>query len=106
VESTHLVSDLRPAQFAAEPLSSTNMVVGQVERLIDTMEVYRQKLIENDATLKDVQTLVQKMASESESLSSASSTVNEQDGLKTIIDQSLMLTSMEIAKFNSGHYND
>jgi hypothetical protein len=70
------------------------------------MEGYQQKLIEKAATLRDIQTLVQKMASESESLGAVSKTVAEQDGLRAIIDQSLMLTSMEIVRFNSGHYND
>ena len=106
VESTHFISNLRPAQFATEPSPATNAVVDQVRRLIDTMEGYQQKLIEKDATLKDIQTLVHKMESESESLGAASKTVDEQDGLRTIIDQSLMLTSMEIIRFNSGHYND
>jgi hypothetical protein len=49
------------------------MVVDQVKRLIDTMEVYQQKLIENGTTLKDIQPLVQQMKSESESLSATSS---------------------------------
>ena len=105
-ESTLLVSDVRPARFATEPLPSTNMVVDQVQRLIDTMEVYQQKLIENGATLKDIQPLVQQMKSESESLSATSSAVQAKERLKTIVDQSLMLSSMEIAKFNNGDYND
>lgn len=106
VEATHFISNLHPAQFVTESSPSTNAVVDQVSRLIDTMEGYRQKLIEKGATLKDIETLVQKMASESESLGAASSTVDEQDGLRAIIDQSLMLTSMEMVRFNNGHYND
>jgi hypothetical protein len=105
-EATPSLSDVRPARFVTEPLSPTNMVVAQVKQLIDTMEVYQQKLMENGTTLKDIQTQVQKMASESESLSAVAASETEQESLKTIIDQSLMLSSMEIAKFNSGYYND
>lgn len=104
-ESTHLISEIRPAQFATEPLPPQNMVVDRVQQLIDTMEAYQHKLIENGATLKDVQPLVQKMTSQSESLSATSSVVEGQESLKTIINQSLTLASMEIAKFNSGYYN-
>jgi DNA anti-recombination protein RmuC len=82
------------------------MIVERVQRLIDTMGVYQQKLIDHGATLKDMQTLVQKMTSQSESLSATSNTVEGQEGLKTIVNQSLTLASMEIAKFNSGYYND
>ena len=106
LESTRFISNLRPAQFVTEPSPSTSAVVDKVSHLIDTMEGYQQKLIEKGATLRDIETLVQKMTSESESLGAASSAVDEQDGLRAIIDQSLMLTSMEIVKFNSGHYND
>ena len=105
-ESAHLISDIRPAKFSSESLPSANMIVERVQRLIDTMGVYQQKLIDHGATLKDMQTLVQKMTSQSESLSATSNTVEGQEGLKTIVNQSLTLASMEIAKFNSGYYND
>ena len=82
------------------------MLVDRVQRLIDTMGAYQQKLIDSGATLKDIQSLVQKMANESESLSAKSNAVEGQQRLKTIVDQSLTLASMEIAKFNSGYYND
>ena len=105
-ESTRFISQIRPAQFATEPLPSANLVVNQVQRLIDTMEVYQQKLMDSDATLKDIQTLVQKMESQSETVSATSNAVEEQKSLKTIVNQSLTLASMEIAKFNSGYYNN
>ncbi len=105
-ESTRFISEIRPTRFSTESLPSTNRVVDQVQRLIDTMGVYQQKLIESGATLRDIQTLVQQMASQSGSLSAASSAVEEQDSLKTIANQSLTLASMEITRFNSGYYND
>ena len=105
-ESTPFISEIRPVQFATEALPSTNMVVDRVQRLIDTMEAYQHKLIENGATLKDIQALVQKMTSQSESLSAISGAVGEQENLRTIVNQSLMLSSTEIAKYNSGYYND
>ena len=105
-QTVNSLSDVRPARFAEEPLPTANVAVDHVQRLIDTMEVYQQKLTENGATLRGIQKLVQKMASESESLSTVSTAVEEHPSLKTIIDQSLMLSSMEIAKFNSGYYND
>ena len=105
-ESTAFVSDIRPAHFATEPQPSANMVVDRVERLIDTMADYQSKLIENGATLKDMHGLVQQMASQSESLAAISDSVDQTDSLKRIVNQSLMMSSMEIAKYNGGHYND
>ena len=82
------------------------MIVDRVQQLIDTMGVYQQKLTDSGATLKDIQSLVQKMATQSESLSATSNAVEGQKSLKTIVNHSLTLASMEIAKFNSGYYND
>ncbi len=105
-ESAPFLSDIRPAQFSSESLPLEKRLVDRVQRLIDTMGVYQQKLIDSGATLKDIQSLVQQIATESESLSAASTAVEGQNRLKAIVDQSLTLASMEIAKFNSGFYND
>jgi hypothetical protein len=70
------------------------------------MADYQRKLIENGATLKEIQAVVDKMASQNESLSAISGAIGEKERLATIVNQSLMLSSMEIAKYNSGFYND
>ena len=106
IESTAFISQIRPVQFTAESLPSTNMVVDRVQQLIDTMGAYQQKLNDSGATLKEIQPLVEKMTSQSESLGATSSAVEIQESLKTIVNQSLTLASMEITKFNSGYYND
>ncbi|WP_319409936.1 hypothetical protein [uncultured Desulfosarcina sp.] len=106
MESTPFMSQIRPGQFATESLPSTNVVVDRVQQLIDTMGVYQQKLIDSGATLKDIQPLVEEMTFQSESLGATSSAVEGQESLKTIVNQSLTLASMEITKFNSGYYND
>ena len=105
-ESAPFLSEIRPAQFSSESLPSANMIVDRVQHLIDTMGVYQQKLTDSGATLKDIQSLVQKMATQSESLSATSNAVEVQKSLKTIVNHSLTIASMEIAKFNSGYYND
>ena len=105
-ESTAFVSDIRPVQFATVSQSPANMVVDRVERLIDTMADFQSKLIENGATLKDMHGLVQQMASQSESLAAVSDSIDQNDSLKSIVNQSLMMSSMEIARYNGGHYND
>ena len=104
--SAPLLSDIRPVQFSSESVPSETMLVDRAQRLIDTMGAYQQKLIDSGATLNDLQTLIHQMATESESLGAASNAVEGQKRLKSIVDQSLTLASMEIAKFNSGHYND
>jgi hypothetical protein len=107
-QSTSFLGGIRPARFTAETETapSTNMIADQVEQLIDTMEAYQQKLIDNDATLKEIQPLMDKMASHHERLSAISKGVDDQEKLGAVVNQSLMLSSMEMTRYNSGFYND
>lgn len=106
MKPTNFVSNLRPPQFSNEASPpTTDMVVDQVQRLIDTMECYQQKLMEKKVTLKDIHPLIQKMTTESESLSTVSKKLSATDSLRSIVNQSLILSSVEIVKYNSGFYN-
>lgn len=106
LESTPVMSEIRPARFSAEMPPPSRMAVDRVQQLIDTMDAYQQKLGASEATLKEIQTLVRKMTVQHDSLTAVSNDLGEQENLGTIVNQSLMLASMEIAKFNSGYYND
>ena len=106
ITSTPFISDIRPVQFETQVAPSTNLIVDQVGQLIDTMEAYRQKLIDNSATLKDIDPVIDKLTSQSESLSAISKDAKMEDDLKSIVDQSLMLSLKEIAQYKSGQYND
>ena len=104
-ESTHFLGDIRPARFEKTDAAPETKVVDQTRRLIDTLDIYRQQLKDNENTVKDIQGLIQEIESQSGALKSALTEVGEQKGLSDIVNQTLMLSSMEIARFNSGHYN-
>jgi hypothetical protein len=106
VASTPSVSEIRPVQFETQADASTGMVVDQVGRLMNTMEAYQRRLMESDATLKDIEPIVEKIAKQSESLSAIACDTNMEDELKSIVNQSLSLSSKEIARYRSGYYND
>jgi hypothetical protein len=107
-QAAPFISGIRPAQFTAETQTkpSTGMLVDQVEQLINTMDAYQQKLGNSGTTLKEIQPLMEKMASQNERLGTIANAVDDQKDLGTLVDQSLMLSSMEIAKYKSGFYND
>ena len=105
VESTSFVSDIRPPQFSETP-NKTDIVVDKLQRLIDTIESYRKRLQEKKYSLKEIQPLIKKMVVESESLSEITKKLSAQDSLQSIVNQSLILSSAEVIKFNSGFYND
>lgn len=106
IDQTAFLSSVRPAQFSAQAAPSAGMLVDQVEQLIDTMAVYQQKLVEEGATLKSIAPLVEKMEQQSKTLGELKDAATPQTDLKNVLDQSLALSSMEIARFKSGHYNE
>ena len=106
VVSTPYTSDIRPAQFETQTVPSTTMIVDQIDQLMSTMEAYQRRLMESDATLKDIEPIVEKIAKQSESLSAISQEAKMEDDLKVIVNQSLSLSSKEISRYRSGHYND
>ena len=105
-ESTALTAAVLPAPFAGAPDRSTPMMVDRLQRLIDTMEAYQQRLMAGDATLKEVQPLVERLEKHSRPLSALSEFAQQPDDLVIMVNQALMLASMEVARFKSGHYND
>ena len=105
-ESPSQMRGIRPAWCVDESQSTASMAIDRISNLIDTMAIYQNKLVENGATLKEMHGLVQQMTSQSESLASLSEKMEESDGLKAIVNQSLMLSSMEISRYYSGYYVD
>ncbi len=105
-EATTLTATVLPAPFAGAPDRSTPMMVDRLQRLIDTMEAYQQRLMAGDATLKEVQPLVERLEKHSRPLSAFSEAAQHPEDLVIMVNQALMLASMEVARFNSGHYND
>jgi hypothetical protein len=106
LQPSAMVATIRPAQFETKGGFSADRVVERVSRLIDTLDVYRQQLSEKGVSMKDLQAFVADMRSQNEALQSLSGKIDPGDDLHAIVDQSLMLSSMEIARFNGGHYNE
>ncbi len=97
---------IRPAQFTIEPTASGKIVVDQLQRLVDTMEMYHSKLDQAGTALKEIAPLVERMDSQSRSLVAVSGTGDDQSAtLQEMVDQSLMLATLEISRFRSGYYN-
>jgi hypothetical protein len=106
VESTPYISEIRPVQFETQAESSTSQIVDQVDALLHSMEDYQQVLMNRDATLKDIEPIIDRIGKQSASLSGISQDMGLDDDLKSLVNQSLSLSLQEIARYKSGHYND
>ena len=106
IEPSSQVGDVRPAWLEKEAQGPASMALDRVDNLIDTMAAYQNKLAENGATLHDIHGLVEQMSTQSESLARLFDKMDASDSLKAIVDQSLMLSSMEISRYYDGYFID
>ena len=78
--------------------------VGQVERLLDLLDRYRLQLADSSISLKQLDPMVQEMAGENQKLAPVLEKLPDDDGLRDILKQTLITTSVEIARFYRGDY--
>ena len=79
--------------------------VDQVENCLNILSDYQEKLGNPDVTLKELSPLVEQMTQEGERLTSILDSLAENDSLKGIANETLVLSSLESIKFNRGDYN-
>ncbi len=79
-------------------------MVDRVEKYLDLLDEYRQKLANPQVTLKDIYLLINEMEVGKQSLIPVLNSLPDGDGLKDILNQTLMTSSLEIIKFNRGDY--
>ena len=79
-------------------------MVDRVEKYLDLLDEYRQKLANPQVTLKDIYLLINEMEVEKQSLIPVLNSLPDGDGLKDILNQTLITSSLEIIKFNRGDY--
>ena len=92
----------------ANPLFAVqdNPIVEQTENFLDTLEEYRNKLLDPQTTLRDIHPLIQRMESEKETLTPVLNSLPPGDGLKDILNDALVNSEVEVIKFNRGDYVD
>ena len=79
-------------------------VVERAERLLDTLDVYRQKLSSAGVALRDISPVISMMEAENKTLGSIVDSLSDSDEIKDIINQVIITSAIEIIKFNRGDY--
>jgi hypothetical protein len=95
-------SSIRP--IATPEADGALSLVDRIDRLVDRLENYRFKLSDPQASLKSIQPLLKDIAASSEKLAPKLEQLDEEDPLKDILNRSLVMVSLEIARFNRGDY--
>lgn len=76
------------------------------ERVLDAMERYQQVLGDAQANLRDVSPTIDKMKQEIKETEQLMNEMPEGHPLKQIIDETLIVASKEVVRFESGDYVD
>ena len=89
-----------------DPVSISTEVplVDQTEQLLDALDAYRGKLGDRRASLKEVAPLIGEIKRQSEDLTSQAEALSDSDPLREILNQTLIVSSLEVLKFNRGDY--
>jgi hypothetical protein len=75
-------------------------------RTLDAMDRYKKLLADEKANLRDMQPAVADMKKETELIKTTLEQLPEDDNLKKILGETLLIASKEIARFNMGYYAD
>jgi hypothetical protein len=97
-----LVASTQQIQPAAE--SPANRLVGRVERYLDLLDDYRRQLADPRVNLKGLDTVVREMEAGKDDLAPALGSLPDGDGIKDILNRTLVTASLEIIKFRRGDY--
>ena len=85
-------------------LKNENPIVERTEKFLDTLDNYQEKLQNPEVSLEDIYPLVHEMEMEKASLTSDLNALPDGDGLKAILNEAMITSSLEVARFNRGDY--
>jgi hypothetical protein len=83
-----------------------NPTAERTENFLDILEEYQNKLLDPQATLRDIHPLIKRMETEQEALTPVLNSLPPGDGLKDILNDALVNSEVEVIKFNRGDYVD
>ena len=98
------ISSLSSIQLDMLSPAQNGSIIDRVENLLNVLDEYQQKLKDPHFSLKEIDPLVKQMEKEKENLAPVLDSLVEDDGLKDILNQALVTSSLETIKFNRGDY--
>ena len=95
---------VEPTRFQPVAEAPANRLVGRVERYLDLLDDYRQQLADPRVSLKGLDAVVREMEAGKDALAPALGSLPEGEGIKDILNRTLVTASLEIIKFRRGDY--
>lgn len=101
------ISTKNPAvgvEFRPEATLDTQLLVGLVGNFLDKLQTYQQQLGDAGVSLKKIEPAVRQLAQDGRHLAVHLDKLPPDDGLRNILSQALIASSLEVIKFNRGDY--
>ncbi|OQY14557.1 MAG: hypothetical protein B6I30_00220 [Desulfobacteraceae bacterium 4572_187] len=98
------ISSISPIQLNWVSPVQKGSIVDRVENLLNMLDEYQRKLGDQRFSLKEIDPLIKQIEKEKENLAPVLDSLVEDDGLKDILNQALVTSSLETIKFNRGDY--
>jgi hypothetical protein len=98
------LSLVAPTQIQPVAEAPANRLAGRVEHYLDLLDDYRRQLADPRVSLKGLDATVREMESGKDALAPALGLLPEDDGIKDILNRTLVTASLEIIKFRRGDY--
>lgn len=101
---TTFVNPLPGFQPATLSSSDHQFTANNIEDMINLLDQYRDKLANPHITLKQIDPVIMEMSREMEKLAPVLDSLPAEDGLRNILNQTMVTISLEISKFYRGDY--
>ena len=101
---TTIVTPLTGFEPALPDPSNGQFTADHIEKLINLLDRYRDKLADPRISLKQLDPHIKEMNHEMESLGPVLDSLPADDGLRTVLNQTMVTLSLEISKFYRGDY--
>ena len=96
---------ISPIQTNSFPMVVNDLEL-RLEKFINRIEKYQKKLEDPNAGMKEIYAVLKKMEKEQAGLEKVNQGLDDGEVISDIVNQALVLSSMEVFKFNSGRYQD
>jgi len=101
---TTFINHLPALQPASSSLSDHQFAANRIEDMINLLDGYREKLANPRITMKQIDPVIREMTREIENLAPVLDLLPADEGLRNILNQTLVTVSLEISKFYRGDY--
>lgn len=104
IQPSTLMDPVSAIRFNPLTPQDKSITVERIHKLLNLLDNYRQQLSDPHVTLRTLEPVMNTIAKEKDQLSGLLDSMPNEDGLKHILNQTLITASLEVIKFNKGDY--